>query len=268
MAGRVFFAHANGFPSGTYGKLFEALAPDYEVASLPVHGHDPRFPVTDNWPYLVQELILHLEAQPGPVWGVGHSLGGGLHLQAALRRPDLYQGLILLDSPLLSFWERWLVRLAKQVGLIDRITPAGRTLGRREQFADTASARRYFCSKGLFRDFDPDCLDAYLHHGLQAHEGSMRLRFEAATEISIYRSVPHQVPLPLRRLQLPIALVRGAASRVVAPYHGRLVRRLPRGEFHCVAGGHMFPLERPLHTAGLVREVLGRWQGAGLQAAG
>ncbi|MBD1552005.1 alpha/beta fold hydrolase [Pseudomonas typographi] len=261
MAEKLFFAHANGFPSGTYGKLFQALAPQYEVACLAVHGHDPRFPVTDNWPHLVQELIHHLQAQPGPVWGLGHSLGGALHVHAALLQPGLYRGLILLDSPLLAFWERWAVRLAKRVGLIDRITPAGRTLGRREYFADVASARAYFASKGLFRDFDPDCLEAYLRHGLRQQAGRLCLRFEAATEISIYRSVPHRVPAPLRQLQLPVALVRGARSDVVAPYHGRLVRSLPRGEYHCVAGGHMFPLEQPLRTAGLIRELLARWQG-------
>src|SRR3546814_15741374 len=88
MSQQVFFAHANGFPSATYGKLFAALAPQYEVAHLELHGHDPRFPADDNWHNLVDELIHHLEQQPEPVWGVGHSLGGVLHLHAALRCPQ------------------------------------------------------------------------------------------------------------------------------------------------------------------------------------
>jgi len=57
----IFFAHANGFPSATYGKLFAALAPDFQVRHLEQHGHDPRFPVNDNWSNLVDELIHHLE---------------------------------------------------------------------------------------------------------------------------------------------------------------------------------------------------------------
>jgi hypothetical protein len=43
MSQHVFFTHANGFPSATYGKLFDALAPEYAVAHLSQHGHDPRF---------------------------------------------------------------------------------------------------------------------------------------------------------------------------------------------------------------------------------
>jgi hypothetical protein len=35
MPQQVFFAHANGFPSATYGKLFAILAPEFQVAFLP-----------------------------------------------------------------------------------------------------------------------------------------------------------------------------------------------------------------------------------------
>ena len=61
MTQRIFFAHANGFPSATYRKLFQALGPEYEVSHLDRHGHDPRFPVDDNWQNLVQELSEQLK---------------------------------------------------------------------------------------------------------------------------------------------------------------------------------------------------------------
>ncbi|MDZ5601906.1 alpha/beta hydrolase [Pseudomonas sp. RP23018S] len=255
----IFFAHANGFPSATYGKLFAALGPDYEVSHLDQHGHDPRFPVDDNWQQLVAELLHHLALQAAPVWGVGHSLGGLLHLHAALRAPQFYRGIVMLDSPLLTRADQWVIHLAKRLGFIDRITPAGRTLGRREAFADRDSARAYFAGKTLFRAFDPDCLEAYLEHGLQAAEQGLRLRFDPATEISIYRTIPHMSPKPARQLHLPVALVRGAASGVVRRHHGLAVRGLPQGEYHCLPGGHMFPLERPADTAGLLKALFARW---------
>lgn len=260
MAEPLFFAHANGFPSEVYGKLFEAWAPHYHVAHLGMHGHDPRYPVSDNWPSLVDELVEHLRQQPRPVWGVGHSLGGGLHLHAALRHPELYRGVVLLDSPLLTRVDRWLVLAAKRLGLIDRITPAGRTQGRRECFESLLAARAYFSGKALFRAFDPDCLEAYLAHGLRSEDTGLRLRFEAATELAIYRSVPHRLPAPMATLKLPLALVQGEDSRVVLPHHGWHARRLARGEFHRVPGGHMFPFEHPLATAMLVRSVIQRWE--------
>lgn len=260
MSQPIFFAHANGFPSGTYGKLFAALEPEYRVAHLEQHAHDPRFPAGDNWYHLVDELIHHLQQQDEPVWGVGHSFGGMLHLHAALRCPDLYRGVVMLDSPVLTRTDRWVIRAAKRFGFIDKLTPAGRTLGRREEFADLDSARSYFAGKTLFRGFDPECFDAYLQHGLHKVGDKLRLRFDPATEISIYRGVPHTSPGRTRQLQVPLAVVRGHKSRVVMNHHTRFVGRLPQGESLTVPGGHMFPLERPQDTAQLLKNLFTRWE--------
>lgn len=259
MPQQVFFAHANGFPSATYGKLFSALGPEFVVSHLPQHAHDPRFPVDDNWLNLVDELIYHLQLQPEPVWGVGHSLGGVLHFHAALRCPELYRGVVMLDSPVLTLADQLMIRAAKRFGFIDRITPAGRTLGRREAFADMAAARQYFAGKTLFRRFDPECFDAYLLHGLEQDGEQLRLRFDPATEISIYRSVPHTSPGRAQQLQVPLAVVRGKHSRVVMRHHTRSVKYLPLGESLSMPGGHMFPLERPQETADLLKQVFTRW---------
>ncbi len=209
---------------------------------------------------LVDELIHHLEQQEQPVWGVGHSFGGLLHLHAALRCPELYRGVVMLDSPVLTRTDQWVIRAAKRFGFIDRLTPAGRTLGRREEFADLDSARSYFSGKTLFRGFDPECFDAYLQHGLHQVDDKLRLRFDPATEISIYRGVPHTSPGRTRQLQVPLAIVRGHKSRVVMRHHTRFVSRLPRGEALSMPGGHMFPLERPQDTARLLKSLFMRWE--------
>lgn len=263
MPDTLFFAHANGFPSATYRKLLEPLTPEFSVRHLLQHGHDPRFPVDDNWQALVDELLHALRNQDGPVWGVGHSLGGLLHLHAALRQPERYRGVIMLDSPVLGSRDQWVIRAAKRFGLIDRLTPAGRTLGRREHFDDLAQAREYFRGKWLFRGFDPDCLEAYLTSGLKPGSDGLCLAFDPDTEIRIYRSLPHSSPGRPSRLKLPVAVVGGVDSRVVLRHHARNVGRLPQGEFLQVPGGHMFPLERPLETAEVIRAIVRRWQAKG-----
>ncbi|MBU6437112.1 MAG: alpha/beta hydrolase, partial [Betaproteobacteria bacterium] len=59
----LIFSHANGFPASTYRKLFALLAPDYRVASIEKYGHAPHYPVTDNWPRLVDELCALIERE-------------------------------------------------------------------------------------------------------------------------------------------------------------------------------------------------------------
>ncbi len=163
-----------------------------------------------------------------------------MHLHAALRRPEYYRGVVMLDSPVLTRADQWLLRTAKRFGFIDRITPAGRTLGRREVFNDRDSARDYFAGKSLFRHFDPDCLEAYVEHGLQAMEQGLQLRFDPATEISIYRSIPHTSPAPARQLQVPLAMVRGERSSVIRRHHTLAVRGMPKGEYlQCARRPHV-----------------------------
>ena len=85
----IHFSHANGFPAQAYRKLFGYLEADYQIGYINAIGHDPRFPVTEGWPNLIDELILYLEQHyDQPVIALGHSLGGFLSFFTALRRPD------------------------------------------------------------------------------------------------------------------------------------------------------------------------------------
>lgn len=93
----LIFAHANSFPAGTYDYLFAQLrARGFAVHALPRFGHDPAYPVTDNWPHLVQQLkdfAQPLVAQWGqPAYFVGHSLGGFVSLMTAAQTPELARG--------------------------------------------------------------------------------------------------------------------------------------------------------------------------------
>ena len=96
----LVFSHANGFPAATYRQLFELWqAAGWQVHAIDKIGHDPRYPVSLNWPHLRDELIHFIEYRAsGPVWLVGHSLGGFLSVLAASHRPALARGLVLLGQ--------------------------------------------------------------------------------------------------------------------------------------------------------------------------
>ena len=82
----LLFSHANGFPAPVYRVLLEALAGQHRVVGPERIGHDPRYPVSADWPHLVEELVARIRAAAGDaprIWLVGHSLGGYLSLLAA-----------------------------------------------------------------------------------------------------------------------------------------------------------------------------------------
>ena len=68
--------------------------------------------------------------------GVGHSLGGYLTALAAVRRPELFRAVILLDAPILgSLHRQRRARSSSIIELIDRVTPAGSVKHRRSPLA-------------------------------------------------------------------------------------------------------------------------------------
>jgi len=254
----IHFAHANSFPASVYAKLLDALATDYQLGWQDTIGHDPRYPVSDGWPHLVDEIIHYIEQHYAtPIIGVGHSLGGFLLFYAAIRRPELFKALVILDSPLMGPRRSWSIWLAKKLGFIDRITPGGNTLRRRDNWASVAMMQDYFARKPAFARFDPDVLADYALHGSEDNgSGGRRLKFRPQVEHQIYCGLPHDVPRYRGRLQVPTAFVAASQSDVLHPADIRFMQRHFGMQIHQQQGSHLFPLEQPLATAATIRRVI------------
>ena len=257
----IVFSHANGFPAGTYRSLIDA----WRAAGITVHavqkfGHDPRFPVTSNWPNLRDQLIHFIDREvAGPAVLVGHSLGGYLSLLAAARRPDLACGLVLLDSPLLSGWKARAVQVAKAAGIGERFSSCHVSKRRRQHWPSAEAAFEHFAAKPAFARWAPGVLADYIKNGTEPQGRGRGLAFDRAIETAIYTSLPHHLARVLRThpLQCPLAFVRGTESEEVKRVGMAATTRLAHGRVSSINGSHLYPFEHPHETAA---EVL-RWIG-------
>lgn len=253
----LHFAHANGFPAGSYRQLLTALGAHYQVLAIEKLGHDPRYPVNDNWRNPVRELRDYLRAHAnGPVIGVGHSFGGVVTFRCAHQYPELFRAVIMLDPPMVNGVGAGMFMFAKALGLVDRITPAGQSKGRRETWPSRAEAGQQLRPKALFRGFDEACFQDYLAAGLEEADGGVRLAFRNEVELAVFRNGPHDSWRYRTPLRVPGALVTATQGSVIAapvvqrlvPQHHLLYRR--------AKGSHMFPLEHPLVTAELIHQLV------------
>ena len=133
----LVYSHGNSFPTATYGVLFKHLrARGIKVKAIDKFGHDPRFPVTNNWPHLVTQLNEFAEREAveagEPAYLVGHSLGGFLSVMCAARHPEVTCGVVILDSPLLGGWKATAVSAAKHTTMIGAVSPGAVSRHRRE----------------------------------------------------------------------------------------------------------------------------------------
>jgi pimeloyl-ACP methyl ester carboxylesterase len=95
---RVVFVHGLFGQGKNWTTIAKGLSDAHRVTlvDLPNHGHSPW---TDRVAYLdmAEMLAAELERLGEPVTLIGHSMGGKVAMQLALRRPELLRALVVVD---------------------------------------------------------------------------------------------------------------------------------------------------------------------------
>ncbi len=259
----LVFAHGNSFPGATYSVLFEQLRTrGFSVAAIDRFGHDARFPVTSNWPHLVDQLAEFATQEVGrigqPVFLVGHSLGGILSVMMAALHPQLARGVLLLDSPLVSGWRANAVSVAKRTQMVGAVSPGKISRRRRNRWPSLETALEHFARKKAFASWEPQVLRDYMTHGLREQDGQWELRFDRDVETSIYNTLPHNLVALLKKhpLQCPAAFIGGLSSVEMQQVGMALTQRLVAGRITMIDGTHLFPMESPSVAAASIEAAL------------
>ena len=267
----IIFSHGNSFPASTYGVLFQGLrSRGFQVKAIEKFGHDPRYPVTSNWPHLVQQLAdftsEQVEKTGQAAFLVGHSLGGFLSLMCAARNPVLggqpVRGVLLIDSPILGGWRAAALSVAKRAQLVGSISPGAISRKRRHQWLDQAEALAHFRSKKAFARWDEQVLRDYIENGTHDAQGDGNnqrlLSFDRDVETAIYNTLPDNLEGLLKRhpLKCPVAFIGGRQSVEMKQVGMAMTEKVTRGRIMMLDGSHLFPMEKPVATAAAIEAAL------------
>lgn len=257
MKEMIHFAHGNGFPALCYKQMLDSLEKEFNYCYIDRIGHNPLFPVNENWDNLVFEIIDSIKKQTNtPVIAVGHSFGGVLSFLAAIKHPELFKSVIMLDSPLIGPFKLLMVRVAKALGIIDRITPAARTRGRRKHWENYEQLICYLKTRDLFKTFNKDCLNDYITYGLEYKNDGYYLRFDRHIEYLIYRTIPHVIPNYEGKKLIPVGLIYGDQSTVVSKMDVRYMQNNFNVVAHKTKGTHLFPMEYPKASGNQILKMI------------
>ena len=269
----IVFSHGNSFPASTYGVLFASLRQrGFDVQAIEKIGHDPAYPVTSNWPNLVQQLAdfaAEKAAQAGqPLFLVGHSLGGFLSLMCAARHPSLaghkVSGVVLLDAPVIAGWRATALSVAKKARLVGSLSPGAVSQKRRHEWLGKDEVFVHFRAKKIFASWDAETLRNYIEHGTHeadaANESDQRRRlsFDRNIETAIYNTLPDNLDSLLRRHPpaCPVAFIGGRESKEIAQVGMAATEKITQGRVMMLDGSHLFPMEHPLATAAAIEAAL------------
>lgn len=259
----IVFSHANSFPASTYAVMFRSLrARGFTVKAVEKFGHDPAYPVTDNWPQLVRQLhdfaAREVDRAGTKAWFVGHSLGGFLSMLAAAAHPRLARGVVLIDSPLLGGWKATALGAVKKTPLVGAITPGRVSRKRKNRWPSVAQALAHFQSKRPFARWDPQVLQDYVTHGTHDEGGERVLSFDRDVETQIYNTLPDDMPAYFRRHppRCPAAFIGGLQSEELRRVGLAMTQQFTHGRMAMLDGSHLFPMEKPVATAAAIEAAL------------
>ena len=259
----VVFAHANSFPAATYSVLFKQLrSRGFTVKAVDRYGHDERFPVTNNWPHLVQQLHELAEREVDragePAFFVGHSLGGFLSVMAAARHPELARGVLMLDSPLLGGWKARARGAAKRTQLVGSISPGRISRKRKNRWPSSEAVLEHLRHKKAFALWDAQVLKDYVDLCTHDDGADRVLSFDRDVETAIYDTLPDNLERLFKRhpLRCPAAFIGGCQSEELRQVGLAMTEKVTRGRMMMLDGSHLFPMEKPLATAAAIEASL------------
>jgi len=256
-------------------RMLRSQVATVHVIDLPGMALPPSLMTADaSFPQLADQ-VAHVADELGirRAVVVGHSLGGGVALHLALRRPEFVDGLVLIAPAALGRSLHWIYKLYC-LPLIGRALLYPRSSGQR------GFVRRFLI--GSLRREDHAFVDMLVRHGNKARERALSSRAIVwANQPSLWRRLlmlvtpggeqaAFAVGDRLRELSdVPTLVLWGNEDRVICAGDAVRCRDFhERAEIHVARGvGHMLPLEAPAWTNGHIARFVASLRPALREAA-
>jgi len=250
----VVLVHGQPGAGGDWAAVASHLSADHRVLApdRPGWGSDER-PATGlaaNADAL--EAFLDAAGTPGAVTVVGHSLGGGVAIQLALRHPARVGALVLVGSVGVSGALSGFDRLLAVPMLGNGIVVAGVAALRHGLIVATRYSERHPGARIAEKVVVLPTVQAAVRTDARPMVGRARQSFLVEQRALVAETAG--LELALCRVSVPTVVVTGASDRIVPVAAARsLATRLPGAELVVVPGGHFLPFDHPDAVAEIVR---------------
>lgn len=249
----IVFCHANGFHGRVWAPVAAHLEDRFACFAPDLRGHgDTRTPpdVDLAWPAVAADVAAVVDAVgPGPVIGVGWSLGGAAIVGAAARRAQLFATAWLYEPILFPLDGSWPEPEANPLAELAR--------RRRARFDSVDDALARYRSRPPFDRCDPAAVRAYVEHGFRpAPDGDgVVLKCDPATEATVFEQSHTNEFGRLGDISMPVGVAAGGDGEPPAQGAPLVADSLPSGTFRRFDDlTHFGPLEDPAAIAAAVAE--------------
>ena len=249
----VLLSHATGFHGRCWLPVAKHLEGRFDVWAHDHRGYGDSVIGTDwpvRWEAFGEDSLAvaeHLTSRvrPSRLVAAGHSMGGATLIMAAIRRPELFAGIVAFEPIVFP-----------QTGFRpDNMPPnplVAATRKRRATFPSLAEAKANFASKPPMSAFHPDALDAYVDYGFEPCTEGVTLKCKPEHEARTYETGGgHETWNSLDSLDVPLWVV-GSPEQPYQPstIAPRIAEQVRHGHFEMWPEvSHFGPMEDPKRFA-------------------
>lgn len=246
----LHFMHGVAFCGKLYWPLLKQLSERYGLfmQDMQGHGESDAGEAFLGWESAIQQAFsvmdnFDLKNQGSGLIGTGHSYGASLSVIMAVQRPELFDGLILLDPMIMN--PEMLVQVP-----MDQNPMAQRTLKRKTRWESLEQVHRFFRSKPAFERWTDDAFTSFIDHTLVEHaDGSYHLKCTAQTEAEVLAGPLVTIWENLEKLTVPTVIIHGDDARSPILQNSKKVAEMnPNISAVQMVGGHNFMQEIPDET--------------------
>ena len=253
------FYGGNGFTAGVYLPLLTKLSEQFTITSLAMRGYWHDLPTVKK---LTREqdadiLIDFLEkTQDKPVVGIGHSQGATATAIAAVKRPELFSQLYLIEPVTLTKSQKLIIDLLP-IRLKAGQEPFKSTQAKQAAWESVESYYNYLRAHRAFKRIDDDNLYVFAKNSLVENEqGQYSLLFAPEQELASYFDTPfvNDALKGLNALDVPYTIIVGKPSIFISDKVRKIWENLVPSEriIELSDNGHLLPMEAPKQCADII----------------
>ena len=255
----LHFAHATGFNAETYRELLVELDSSLDVYAMDARGHGMSQAPADpkklrSWAPYRADLRAFVETMSRPTVLAGHSMGATVSMELAAARPDLVQGLVLIDPVIVPPRHVPMLAVARLFGLAGRLIPISQAAARRRmEFPSREAAVENYVGKGPFRTWPREWIEAYVEGGtIDTDQDTVRLSCDRVWESKTFSSATVRPYALVKKIRCPITLI-------AREHDGPPFTRASRDAFmRCQPDTRLLILEEATHFMTMERPEIAR----------
>ena len=258
----IHFSHANGFPPKVYQAFIHPFLEKHQVIAAkhrPLWGSEDYNKVY-SWEIFADDLIRFLDEQGlKNIIGMGHSMGATASVIAAIKRPDLFSQLILID-PVIFPWRFIFISKLFPISWRKKIVPPAKiSIKRRDHWESKEKLFELWRTKSVFKRISDELLKQFIEHAIVADKknGGVTLAYSKEWETQVYITAPY-VFSKLKKLTTPMIVIKGEKTDVIKNEIWKDWQTAqPNNHFiNFKNAGHLVPLEYPKELATQILKLL------------